>query len=58
MLKSQGDGVELRGVTSGAVSGNAIQLTAAPGWCNAPSIPVRLIGSPSVSVFANTSTGY
>ena len=58
VLKSQGDGVELRGVTSGAVSGNAIQLTAAPGWCNAPSIPVRLIGSPSVSVFANTSTGY
>jgi hypothetical protein len=57
-LKSQGDGVELREVTSGSVSGNVMQLTAGPSWCNAPSIPVRLVNSPSVLVFGNTSSGY
>ena len=58
LLQSQGDGVKLVGVTSGAVTGNVLQLTAAPSWCNAPSLPVRLAGSPNVLVSANTAFGY
>ena len=58
MLKSLGDGIELYDVTSGSVSGNTIQLTASPLLCNSPSIPVRLVASPNVTVAANTSTGY
>lgn len=58
LLKSQGDGIELTGVTSGSVTGNALQLTAGPTWCNAPSIPVRLIDAPNVLVSANTGSGY
>jgi len=57
-LRSHGDGVELRGVTSGSVSGNVIELMAPPWWCNAPSIPVRLAESPAVLVSGNTGIGY
>ena len=58
LLQSAGDGVALLGVTSGSVSGNVLALTAAPWACNAPSIPVRLVGSPDVLVSANTAVGY
>lgn len=57
-LKSIGDGVELGDVTSGSVTGNALQLTAGPFWCNSPSIPVRLRNSSGVAISGNTSTGY
>ena len=58
LLKSQGDAIELRDVTSGSVTGNTLQLTAGPWWCNSPSVPVRLVNSPGVTQSANTSTGY
>jgi hypothetical protein len=48
----------LRAVTSASVSGNVIELSAGPTWCNAPSIPVRLVNSPNVLVSGNTSVGY
>lgn len=57
-LKSATHGVSLKGVVSGSVVDNKIQIAASPAGCGVPApAPVKLAGSPAVTDRGNTSRG-
>ena len=59
-LQTLYDGIRLREVNTGSVTGNSITIQASPNFCGPPiGLPVRVEqGSTNIAVSANTSSGY
>jgi hypothetical protein len=59
-LQTLGDGIRLREVNTGSITGNSITIQASPNFCAPPTaLPVRVEqGSTNIAVSGNTSSGF